>query len=261
MRTFPHRWCGQPDLRGRQRQVKNGGTIRLHNLKHVVRADGALVAVSRSGELAVDRRLRSRERYKLPYGAVISVKEGDKVDPGAIVAKWDPHTHPIVTGWTVPWPSWAWKRYHRQASDRRTDRPDQHRSDGSEGPSGCRRDIRPAVKLIDAAGKDLLLPGTDVPAQYFLPANALVNLTDGAKVSIGDVVARIPQETSKTRDITGGLPRVADLFEARRPKTFDPGGNQRHHLLRQGDQGQAPPGHHAERWQRSVRGADSSGVT
>ncbi len=80
------------------------------------------------------------------------------------------------------------------------------------------KDIRPAVKLIDAAGKDLLLPGTDVPAQYFLPANALVNLTDGAKVSIGDVVARIPQETSKTRDITGGLPRVADLFEARRPK-------------------------------------------
>ncbi|MCB2572867.1 hypothetical protein KQ718_16900, partial [Listeria monocytogenes] len=62
------------------------------------------------------------------------------------------------------------------------------------------------------------LPGTDVPAQYFLPANALGNLTDGAKVSIGDVVARIPQETSKTRDITGGLPRVADLFEARRPK-------------------------------------------
>ncbi len=80
------------------------------------------------------------------------------------------------------------------------------------------KDIRPAVKLIDAAGKDLLLPGTDVPAQYFLPANALVNLNDGAKVRIGDVIARIPQETSKTRDITGGLPRVADLFEARRPK-------------------------------------------
>ncbi|MNZ55005.1 DNA-directed RNA polymerase subunit beta' [compost metagenome] len=74
------------------------------------------------------------------------------------------------------------------------------------------------MKLIDAAGKDLLLPGTDVPAQYFLPANALVNLNDGAKVRIGDVIARIPQETSKTRDITGGLPRVADLFEARRPK-------------------------------------------
>ncbi len=193
-------------------QVKNGGTIRLHNLKHVVRADGALVAVSRSGELAVaDDFGRERERYKLPYGAVISVKEGDKVDPGAIVAKWDPHTHPIVTevDGTVAFVGMEEGITVKRQTDELTGLTNIEVMDPKD---------RPAVKLIDAAGKDLLLPGTDVPAQYFLPANALVNLTDGAKVSIGDVVARIPQETSKTRDITGGLPRVADLFEARRPK-------------------------------------------
>ncbi|EIU1338024.1 DNA-directed RNA polymerase subunit beta' [Pseudomonas aeruginosa] len=199
-------------------QVKNGGTIRLHNLKHVVRADGALVAVSRSGELAVADDF-GRERYKLPYGAVISVKEGDKVDPGAIVAKWDPHTHPIVTevDGTVAFVGMEEGVTVKRQTDELTGLTNIEVMDPKDRPAAG-KDIRPAVKLIDAAGKDLLLPGTDVPAQYFLPANALVNLTDGAKVSIGDVVARIPQETSKTRDITGGLPRVADLFEARRPK-------------------------------------------
>ena len=201
-------------------QVKNGGTIRLHNLKHVERADGALVAVSRSGELAVaDDFGRERERYKLPYGAVISVKEGDKVDPGAIVAKWDPHTHPIVTevDGTVAFAGMEENITVKRQTDELTGLTNIEVMDPKDRPASG-KDIRPAVKLIDAAGKDLLLPGTDVPAQYFLPANALVNLTDGAKVRVGDVVARIPQETSKTRDITGGLPRVADLFEARRPK-------------------------------------------
>jgi DNA-directed RNA polymerase subunit beta' len=80
------------------------------------------------------------------------------------------------------------------------------------------KDMRPMVKLVDAKGKDLCIPGTDIPATYFLPSGAIVNITDGSNVEIGDVIARIPQESSKTRDITGGLPRVADLFEARKPK-------------------------------------------
>jgi DNA-directed RNA polymerase subunit beta' len=83
---------------------------------------------------------------------------------------------------------------------------------------GAAKDLRPMVRLNDKKGKELKLPGTDIPAQYFLPAGAIVSLQDGALVGVGDVVARIPQETSKTRDITGGLPRVADLFEARKPK-------------------------------------------
>ena len=201
-------------------QVKNGGTVRLHNLKHVERADGALVAVSRSGELAVaDEYGRERERYKLPYGAVISVKEGDKVDAGAIVAKWDPHTHPIVTeiSGTVAFFGMDEGITIKRTADELTGLTNIEVMDPKDRPAAG-KDIRPAVKLVDENGKELLLPGTDVPAQYFLPANALVNLSDGAKVNVGDVVARIPQETSKTRDITGGLPRVADLFEARRPK-------------------------------------------
>ncbi len=201
-------------------QVKNGGTIRLHNLKYVERTDGALVAVSRSGELAVaDEFGRERERYKLPYGAVISIKEGDVVDAGSVVAKWDPHTHPIVTeiAGTVAFFGMDDGITIKRTADELTGLTNLEVIDPKDRPAAG-KDIRPAVKLVDDNGKELMMPGTDVPAQYFLPANALVNLTDGAKVNIGDVVARIPQETSKTRDITGGLPRVADLFEARRPK-------------------------------------------
>lgn len=136
-------------------QVKNGGTIRLHNLKHVVRADGALVAVSRSGELAVaDDFGRERERYKLPYGAVISVKEGDKVDPGAIVAKWDPHTHPIVTevDGTVAFVGMEEGITVKRQTDELTGLTNIEVMDPKDRPAAG-KDIRPAVKLIDAAGR------------------------------------------------------------------------------------------------------------
>jgi len=201
-------------------QVKNGGTVRLLNLKHVTRADGSLIAVSRSGELAIaDEFGRERERYKLPYGAVISVHEGDIVAAGAIVAKWDPHTHPIVTETTgiVQFVGMEAGITMKRQTDELTGLSNIEISDPKDRPAAG-KDLRPAIKLVDDNGNDLLLPGTDVIAQYFLPPHALVSLNDGARINIGDVVARIPQETSKTRDITGGLPRVADLFEARRPK-------------------------------------------
>ena len=201
-------------------QVKNGGSVRLINLKHVAREDGSLVAVSRSGELAIaDEFGRERERYKLPYGAVISVQEGDVVDAGAVIAKWDPHTHPIVTETTgiVQFVGMEAGITIKRQTDELTGLSNIEVMDPQERPAAG-KDIRPAIKLVDDNGEDLLLPGTDVVAQYFLPAHALVNLNDGDRINIGDVVARIPQETSKTRDITGGLPRVADLFEARRPK-------------------------------------------
>ena len=201
-------------------QVKNGGTVRLLNLKHVTRADGSLIAVSRSGELAIaDEFGRERERYKLPYGAVISVAEGDVVAAGAIVAKWDPHTHPIVTETTgiVQFVGMEAGITMKRQTDELTGLSNIEITDPKDRPAAG-KDIRPAIKLVDDNGNDLFLPGTDVVAQYFLPPHALVNLNDGARINIGDVVARIPQETSKTRDITGGLPRVADLFEARRPK-------------------------------------------
>ena len=197
-------------------QVKNGGSVRLINLKHVTRADGNIVAVSRSGELAIaDEFGRERERYKLPYGAVISVKEDDVVAAGAVVAKWDPHTHPIVTETTgvVQFVGMEAGITIKRQTDELTGLSNIEVIDPQERPAAG-KDTRPAIKLVDDNGDDLFLPGTDVVAQYFLPPHALVNLNDGARINIGDVVARIPQETSKTRDITGGLPRVAEIGRA-----------------------------------------------
>jgi len=201
-------------------QVKGAGTVRLHNLKFVERLDSHLVAVSRSGELAmVDDRGRERERYKLPYGAVIKVADHAEVAAGDIVATWDPHTHPIVTevAGLVKFSGMEDNITIKRQTDDLTGLSSISVIDPAERPSAG-KDIRPAITLVDAKGKELCLAGTNVPAHYFLPANAIVSLEDGSDIGIGDVIARIPQEGSKTRDITGGLPRVADLFEARKPK-------------------------------------------
>ncbi len=203
-------------------QVKSSGSLRLNNLKSVVNREGNLIAVSRSGEVGVvDDYGRERERYKIPYGAVLSVKEGDKVNAGDIIVTWDPHTHPVITevegvvemihfvdGVTV-----------QKQSDEVTGLSSLVVTDPKQrGSAG--KELRPMVKLLDLEGNSIYLPGTEIPAQYFLPTGAIVGIKDGGEVKIGDVLARIPQESSKTRDITGGLPRVADLFEAR--KTKDP---------------------------------------
>ncbi len=220
MRTFHIGGAASRSSAADSVQVKNSGTIRLHNLKTVVKEKGDLVAVSRSGSIAVaDEHGRERELYKLPYGAVICVQDGQKVEAGQKVASWDPHTHPIVTevkgriefvgmeeGITI----------NRQ-TDELTGLSNIEVIDPKDRPAAG-KDIRPMVKLVDASGKDVILPGTNTPAQYMLPANALVNHENGAEVAVGDVIARIPQESSGNKDITGGLPRVADLFEARKPK-------------------------------------------
>ena len=200
--------------------VKTSGTARLLNLKSVERKDGNLVAVSRSGQLAIaDEFGRERERYKLPYGAVLSVKDEMAVDAGQVVAKWDPHTHPIVTelSGTVKFLGMEEGITVKTQTDELTGLSNIEVLDPKDRPTAG-KDIRPAIQLLDANGKELKLPNTDVAAQYFLPANALVNLADGATVEVGDVVARIPQQSGGNKDITGGLPRVADLFEARKPK-------------------------------------------
>jgi len=201
-------------------QVKSDGKIKLRNMKTVKHASGKLITVSRSGVLAViDVNGREREHYKVSYGAMLSVTEGSKVKSGEIIAEWDSHTHPIITevagqvefvdmieGVTV-----------------------KHQTDEITGLSTivimpitqlgfAKKELRPMVKLVDKKGNDLCLAGTSIPAHYFLSSGAILNIEGGAKVGVGDVIARMPQEVSKTRDITGGLPRVADLFEARRPK-------------------------------------------
>lgn len=203
-------------------EVKSTGTIKLNNVKTVENKDGNLVAVSRSGEVSViDEHGRERERYKIPYGAVSTTRDGDKVKAGQVAVTWDPHTHPVITevrgfvhlvdfieGVTV-----------REQSDEVTGLSSMVIIDPKQrGGSG--KDLRPMVKLVDERGDDIFIPSTEIVAQYFLPAGAIIGINDGDQVQVGDVLARIPQESSKTRDITGGLPRVADLFEAR--KTKDP---------------------------------------
>ena len=201
-------------------EVMNDGVVRLHNLKTVERIDGDLVAVSRSGELSVlDVRGRERERYKLPYGALLKVKDNQEVSKGSRVASWDPHTHPIITevAGTIKFSGMEEGITIRRQTDELTGLSSISVMDAGERPLAG-KDIRPAITLVDAKGKELCLANTNVPAHYFLPPDAQVSIENGAKINTGDIIARIPQESSKTRDITGGLPRVADLFEARKPK-------------------------------------------
>jgi DNA-directed RNA polymerase subunit beta' len=201
-------------------EVKSKGTIRLHNIKTVRHEKGHLVAVSRSGELGVvDEFGRERERYKIPYGATITVNDADIVVAGQSVANWDPHTHPVVTevAGMIKFSDFVDGITVTTQVDDVTGLTSTVVLDPKQRGSGG-KDLRPVVRLTNAKGKEVTFANTDIPAVYALPAGAIVSLEDGSKVSVGDVIARIPQESSKTRDITGGLPRVADLFEARKPK-------------------------------------------
>lgn len=220
MRTFHIGGAASRATAANNVQVKLTGKVKLHNIKLVQHHSGKFIAVSRSGELAiVDEHGRERERYKIPYGAELSVSDGTKVESGQVVAAWDPHSHPVIT--EVAGRIKFTDLIEGVTMNRQTDELTGLSSivvidPKQRGLSG--KELKPMIKLVDEKGKDLMLSGTNLPAQYFLPPDAIINFEDGAKVKVGDVIARIPQETSKTRDITGGLPRVADLFEARRPK-------------------------------------------
>jgi len=205
-------------------EIRSKGKIQLHNIKVIEQrseqTQGKLIAVSRSGELSVlDEFGRERERYKIPYGAVLTVKDEEMVDGGQRVATWDPHTHPVIT--EVAGISLFADVTEGVTVERRTDEITGLTTmvvmDPKQRPA-LAKDLRPMIKLVDSEGNDLTIPGTAIPATYFLPPNAVINVEEGTQVNVGDVIARLPQESSKTRDITGGLPRVADLFEARIPK-------------------------------------------
>ena len=219
MRTFHIGGAASGAVAESRIEVKTNGAVKLKNIKLVKHASGNYVAVSRSGELLVqDEQGRDRERYKISYGAVLSVHDGDKVKAGTVVAQWEPHTHPIIT--EVAGKVAFTDLVESVSVNKQTDDitglstyvvlDPAHRS-GS-------KDIRPMIGLLDSKGKELTISGTDIPAKYMLPPGAIITVEDKAKVGVGDVLARIPQETQKTRDITGGLPRVAELFEARKPK-------------------------------------------
>ncbi len=204
-------------------EIKSSGTVHLHNIKLVRQSEtGRQVAVSHSGELSVmDKHGRDRERYKMPYGAELKISDGDAVQAGQGLATWDPHTRPVVTevAGTIQFIDFVEGTTVKSETDAVTGRSSMVIVDPRQR-SAAFRSMRPTVKLVDAEGNNLNFAGTGIPAQYHLPAGAIVDLQDGSKVEVGDVLARIPQEYSRARDsdITGGLPRVVDLFEARKPK-------------------------------------------
>lgn len=201
-------------------QVNNTGTLKLQNAKFVTNNDKHIVITSRSSELTIiDEMGRVTENYKVPYGAVLSKNDGEAVKAGDTIANWDPHTHPIITEvkGKVQFVDLVDGVTMVRQTDELTGLSSIVITDAAQR-NATGKEMRPALKLVDAKGKDVMIAGTEIPALYYLPGNAIVNLEDGADVGIGDALARIPQESSKTRDITGGLPRVADLFEARKPK-------------------------------------------
>ncbi|HWZ63067.1 MAG TPA: DNA-directed RNA polymerase subunit beta' [Steroidobacteraceae bacterium] len=218
MRTFHIGGAASRAAAASSVEVRNKGIIRFHHVKTVQHEKGHLVAVSRSGELGVvDDFGRERERYKIPYGAVISAKENATVNAGQVIATWDPHTHPVITevAGFVKFQDFVDGLTVTSQVDEVTGLTSTVVLDTKQRGG---KDLRGTIKLVNGKGKEVTFANTEIPAVYTLPPGALVSLVDGARVSVGDVIARIPQESSKTRDITGGLPRVADLFEARKPK-------------------------------------------
>ncbi len=220
MRTFHIGGAASTAAAENSIQAKNKGSVKLHNAKFVTNSAGKLVVTSRASELTIiDEFGRTKEKHKLAYGTLLSKGDNDSVEIGDIVANWEAHTMPIITevagriqfvdmidGVTVS----------RQTDDL-TGLSSSEVTEPAARPSAG-KDMRPAIKLVDDKGNDVLIPGTDMPAHYFLPGKAIVNIEDGAEVGIGDTLARIPQKSGGNKDITGGLPRVADLFEARKPK-------------------------------------------
>ena len=220
MRTFHIGGAASRAVAVNSIEVKSKGTVKLHNIKLLERADGKSITVSRSGGFAViDENGREKERYKVPYGAELSVKEGGDVEAGQVVANWDPHTHPVITEvkGTVVFSDIVEGTTVIREVDDITGMTSLVITDPKQRATSA-KDLKPTVKLVNAKGKDLMIPGTDIPAHYPLPANAVIVVSDNGEVNVGEVIARLPQESAKTRDITGGLPRVADLFEARKPK-------------------------------------------
>jgi DNA-directed RNA polymerase subunit beta' len=220
MRTFHIGGAASRATAATNIQIKSKGVIRLHNIKTVTHANNNLVAVSRSGEVTIaDEFGRERERYKLPYGAVLSVQDNSAVEAGHIIATWDPHTHPVISevGGKLKFVDLIEGITMNRQTDELTGLSNIVVIDAKQR-SSVGRDMRPMVKLVSDTGDEIFISGTNVPAQYYLPVDAIINFEDGNDVGVGDVIARIPQERTKTRDITGGLPRVADLFEARKPK-------------------------------------------
>ena len=201
-------------------EAKSNGVIGFNaTMRYVTNSKKELVVISRSGEIVIhDEHGRERERHKVPYGAILAVKADDKIKYGAILANWDPLTRPIIT-------EFAGQSKFENVEEGLTVAKQLDEVTGlstmvviDPKRRGAAKVVRPQVKLIDATGGEVKIPGTDHSVTIGFPVGALIQVRDGQDVGPGEVLARIPIEGQKTRDITGGLPRVAELFEARTPK-------------------------------------------
>ncbi|MFY3383255.1 DNA-directed RNA polymerase subunit beta' [Paracidovorax sp. MALMAid1276] len=201
-------------------EAKSNGVIGFNaTMRYVSNTKGELVVIARSGEIIIhDEHGRERERHKVPYGATLTVKADQQIKAGTILANWDPLTRPIIT-------EFAGQTKFENVEEGLTVAK---QVDDVTGLStlvvidpkrrGAAKVVRPQVKLIDAQGNEVKIPGTDHSVTIGFQVGALIQVRDGQDVGPGEVLARIPVEGQKTRDITGGLPRVAELFEARTPK-------------------------------------------
>jgi DNA-directed RNA polymerase subunit beta' len=202
--------------------AKSNGIVRFTaTMRYVTNAKGELIVITRSGEIIVtDDNGRERERHKVPYGATLLAMDGKQIKAGTQLSTWDPLTRPIITEYagTIKFENIQEGLTVAKQIDEVTGLSTLVVIDAKRRGSVTTKNVRPQVKLVDAAGEEAKIPGTDHAVQIGFPVGALITVRDGQEVGKGEVLARIPLESQKTRDITGGLPRVAELFEARSPK-------------------------------------------
>ncbi len=216
MRTFHIGGTASRAVEQAEVRSQRGGQIRFKNVKSVTNAAGYEIVMNRNAEVAIlDDKGIDRERFPVPYGAELRVREGDTVEPGTILADWDAFSIPIVTevGGKV-------KFGDILEGESMQERVDQITGKASKviTPATTSKQLNPRISIKDGRGRTRKIPGTQIYARYPLPVGSVIMVNEGDEVTPGTVVAKIPRETTKTKDITGGLPRVAELFEVRKPK-------------------------------------------
>ncbi|MDE2584122.1 MAG: DNA-directed RNA polymerase subunit beta' [Betaproteobacteria bacterium] len=222
MRTFHVGGAASRAAAASQVETKSNGVVRFTaTMRYVTNVKGEKIVITRSGEVLVtDDNGRERERHKVPYGATLTVDDGQTIKAGARLATWDPHTRPIITEYagTVRFENVEEGSTVAKQTDDVTGLSTLVVIDAKRGAKSQTKGLRPQVKLIDENGEEVKVHGTDHAVAINFQVGSIITVADGQLVGVGDVLAKIPQESAKTRDITGGLPRVAELFEARTPK-------------------------------------------
>ena len=196
-------------------EARHEGQIKFVHVHTSVNSKDEIIVMNRNGEIAIrDEQGRDREVNSLIYGAKIKVKDGQKVKPGDVLAEWDPYTIPILTeaSGIIKFGDIEDGKTMREQVDEVTGLSSKVIASYKEG------DLRPRISIKDESGRTLKIHGTTIEARYLLPVGAIITINEGDAVKAGDIIVKIPRETTKTKDITGGLPRVAELFETRKPK-------------------------------------------